>query len=281
MAGKVTLDRIVNIDYGRVEEYLSRFLREVLDESGASGFVVGVSGGVDSATTLALAVRAVGAERVTALIMPDTTVTPQEDVDDALSLARKFGVKHYVIKIDPIVEVYKSALPFYDGGDADRVPLGNTRARIRMTLLYYYANKYGSLVLGTGDRSEYLIGYFTKYGDGAVDVAPILVLYKSQVRRFALHLGVPEKVAFKPSSPRLWPGHTAEGELGVTYDHVDLVLFSYFDLGLRPEEIPDATGVPSRVVERVLELHRRSEHKRLPPRAPSVEPIRGLMGIGG
>ena len=277
----VTLDKIVNIDYGKVAEYLTRFLEDYLSESGARGYVVGVSGGVDSATTLALAVKAAGPERVTALVMPDTSVTPEADVEDALSLARSLGVRVYTIKIDPIVEVYRSALPFYESEEADRVPLGNTRARIRMTLLYYYANKYGYLVLGTGDRSEYLLGYFTKYGDGAVDVAPILVLYKSQVRRLALHLGVPERIAFKPSSPRLWPGHLAEKELGVTYDEVDLVLHARFDLGLDEGEIPAATGVDEAKVKAILDRVRASEHKRRPPAAPSLEPVLELMGVKG
>ncbi len=276
---KITLDSITDIDYERVAGYLTGFLSDYLEASGAKGYVVGVSGGVDSATTLALAVRSVGPGRVVALIMPDTAVTPKVDVDDAIELARSFRVKHYLVKIDPIVEVYRSALPFYESEEADRVPLGNTRARVRMTLLYYYANKYGYLVLGTGDRSEYLLGYFTKYGDGAVDVAPILVLYKSQVRRLALRLGVPERVAFKPSSPRLWPGHLAEKELGVTYDEVDLVLHASFDLGLRPDEIPAATGVGYVKVKAILDRVKESEHKRRPPVSPSLDPVLELMGV--
>lgn len=279
MQARITLDDIVNIDYGRVGGFLSNFLASYLEESGAKGYVVGLSGGVDSSTALALAVRAVGPERVTALIMPDTSVTPQEDVEDAVEVARLFKVKTITIKIDPIVEVFRSTLPFYEGSEGDRVPLGNTRARIRMTILYYYANKYGYLVLGTGDRSEILIGYFTKYGDGAVDVLPLAVLYKSQVRRLAVHLGVPERVAFKPSSPRLWPGHLAEKELGVTYDDVDLVLHAYFDRGVPPEQIPSITGVPRSKVDSILSRVNASRHKREPPKAPPLEPVLELMGV--
>ncbi len=276
---QITLNDIINIDYSKVEDYLTGFLESYLKETGAKGYVVGLSGGVDSSTALGLAVKAVGPEKVAALIMPDTTVTPPEDVEDAKRVAEIFGVRTVTVKIDPIVEVYKSALPFFEGTEHDRVPLGNTRARIRMTILYYFANKYNYLVLGTGDRSEILIGYFTKYGDGAVDVLPLAVLYKSQVRRLAVHLGIPEKVAFKPSSPRLWPGHLAEAELGVSYNDVDLVLHAYFDRRIPVEEIPRLTGVSEDKVKAIMSRIRESRHKREPPKAPSIEPILELMGV--
>ena len=271
---KVTLEEIVSLDYDSIVKGIGDFLAGKLEESGAKGYVIGVSGGVDSATTLFLAAKTLGAGKVLPLIMPDSEVTPKEDVDDARALVSMLGLKPHVIDIAPIVNVYKSSIPVYEGDEPDRVPLGNLRARIRMSILYYYANKFNMLVLGTGDRSEILIGYFTKYGDGGVDVLPIGILYKSQVRRLAVHLGVPERVAFKPSSPRLWPGQTAEGELGVSYDQVDLVLYSVFDLGLDPSQVPEATGVPAEVVDRVMELHRRSEHKRNPPPTPPLDLVR-------
>ncbi len=271
---RITLEDVTRLDYGLVAREIGGFLASKLEEAGAKGYVVGVSGGVDSATTLFLAAKTLGAERVFPLIMPDSEVTPKEDVEDAKELVSMLGLKPHIIDIAPIVNVYKSAIPIYEGDEPDRIPLGNLRARIRMSLLYYYANKLDLLVLGTGDRSEILIGYFTKYGDGGVDVLPIGILYKSQVRRLALHLGVPERVAFKPSSPRLWPGQTAEGELGVSYDQVDLVLYAVFDLGLDPSRVPEATGVPEEVVERVMELHRRSEHKRNPPPTTPLEIVR-------
>ncbi|MEB3816559.1 MAG: NAD+ synthase [Desulfurococcales archaeon] len=270
----IRLEDIVNIDYSLVERELVKFLRDTLEATGAKGYVIGLSGGVDSSTSFYLALKAVGKDRVQALILPDSMVTKKEDVEDAWSLAKQAGVRVHRIDIAPIVDTFKGSLPIYEGDDVDRIPLGNLRARIRMCLLYYYANKLNYLVLGTTDRSEWLIGYYTKYGDGAVDVEPIIVLYKSQVRRLAAHLGVPERIAFKPSSPGLWPGHMAEEELGVSYDHVDLVLHAVFDLGLKPEEVPRETGVPERVVERVLELYRVNEHKRNPPLAPSIDVVK-------
>jgi len=271
---RITIEDVASLDYTVVEEGIKGFLREKLTEAGATGYVIGVSGGVDSATALYLAVRAVGAERVLPLIMPDSEVTPREDVEDAKDLVARVGLRPHIIDIAPIVNVYKSAIPIYGGDEEDKVPLGNLRARIRMALLYYYANKLNLLVLGTGDRSEILIGYFTKYGDGAADLMPIAILYKTQVRRLASHLGVPGKVAFKPSSPRLWPGQTAEGELGASYEQIDLVLYAVFDLGLDPSQVPEATGVPPEIVEAVLERHRRTEHKRRPPPSPPLEIVR-------
>jgi len=274
VAPRVTLDDILRLDYGKIREALRGFLREVLEKSGANGYVIGLSGGVDSATSFSLAVEAVGSERVFALLLPESGVTSEADVDDAMELARSRGVRVHKVDIAPIVEVYRSALPIYESPEADKLPMANLKARVRMSILYYYANKFNLLVLGTTDRSEWLIGYFTKYGDGAVDVEPIIVLYKSQVRRLAAELGVPERIAYKPSSPGLWPGHKAEEELGATYENVDLVLYSIFDLGLKPEEVPDATGVPKPVVDRVLELYRASEHKRSPPHSPSLDIVR-------
>lgn len=269
---KVTLDDLLALDYSFVLEYLSSFLAKVLEESGARGFVVGVSGGVDSATALTLAARSVGAGRILALIMPDPTSTPREDLEDALSLVGALGCPYRVIDLGSIVEAYARSLDIREPGE-ERVPLGNLKARARMTLLYYYANKYRYLVLGASDRSEYLIGYFTKYGDGASDVAPLLALYKTQVRAFAREIGVPERVASKPSAPRLWPGHTAEEELGLRYEEIDLVLFSHVDLGIPAGSIPEATGLPPHVVQAVLRLYEGSRHKRSGPLAPNVEAL--------
>ncbi|MCE4612581.1 MAG: NAD+ synthase [Desulfurococcales archaeon] len=273
------LASITSIDYGRVEGYLVSFIQDSIKEASVDGAVIGLSGGVDSSTTYALLVRAIGSSRVKALVMPDTSVTPKEDVEDAVSLAKALGSRYDVIDIKPLVDAYKKALPVYeDEQGPDRIPLGNLRARIRMNLLYYYANKENRIVVGTGDRSEILIGYFTKYGDGACDIMPLAVLYKSQVRRLALHLGIPQKIAFKPSSPRLWRGHEAEKELGLSYDLIDAVLHLLFDKGMSPERVSEYLEVPRSIVDRVLGLHRRSEHKRSLPGAPTLEPILGMMG---
>lgn len=270
---RISLDDILKLDYQGIAGEIYEFIRDSVRSSGTRGAVVGVSGGVDSSTVLMLLVNALGRERVYALIMPDPSVTPESDVEDARSLVESVGVKWNIINIAPIVDVYRSSIPIYESEDSDRLPLGNLRARIRMTLLYYYANKYNLLVAGTGDRSEILIGYFTKYGDGAVDILPIGTLYKTQVRRLAKALGVPDRIAFKPSSPRLWAGHEAEKELGITYEEIDLILYSLFDLKVRPEEVPKLTGIEADKVKKVIEMHERSRHKREMPRTLPLEVV--------
>ncbi|MEB3860235.1 MAG: NAD+ synthase [Desulfurococcales archaeon] len=272
------LKSIVDIDYGRVERHLTSFIKSYVEKAGVKGAVIGLSGGVDSSTTFALVARSLGPKRVKALIMPDSGVTPRDDVEDARSLAESIGSEYELIDIKPIVDAYKREIPIYENEEGpDRVPLGNLRARIRMSLLYYYANREDRIVVGTGDRSEILIGYFTKFGDGACDIMPIAVLYKSQVRKLALHLGVPRKIAFKPSSPRLWRGHEAEKELGISYDVIDAVLHLRVDKGEEPANISRYLGVPSSIVERIMELHENSWHKRSLPLAPSLEPILEMM----
>jgi len=251
------------IDYDYVLERERVFLRDFLVKTGARGYVVGLSGGVDSSVTLTLLVRSVGAGRVYALILPDETSTPRSDVEDAVGLAEELGVGYSVVYINRVLEAYASSLPFYD--ESSLVANGNLKARVRMAILYYYANLKGYLVAGTGDKSEILLGYYTKYGDGGVDLLPIGDLYKTQVRRLALHLGLPERIALKPSSPRLWPGHLAEEELGCSYETIDKILYHYVDLGMSPREVSEATGIPMETVRRIIARVHANEHKRLPP----------------
>ena len=226
---RVTLQDVLSIPYDEAIKVSAEFARKILEESGAKGFVIGLSGGLDSSALLAVLSRAVAPEDITALIMPDSRATPSEDVEDAVELARMFRVRYYVVYIDTIVDAYKVA-PFVEV--AEDMSTGNLRARIRMNLLYYYANKYGALVAGSSDRSELLIGYYTKYGDGAADLMPLGCFYKTQVREIARRLGIPEKIVYKPSAPRLFRGHTAKDELGYTYEEIDLVLYALFDLKL-------------------------------------------------
>ncbi len=274
---KVSLNDVIRLDYNVVEKEIEGFLAGILKDTKARGYVIGLSGGVDSSVSVTLAAKAVGKDRVLGLIMPDHEVTPEVDINDAKDIVNLLGIKMQIIDITPIIKTFISSLPIYEGEGSDRLPVGNLRVRTRMSLLYYYANKYNYLVLGTTDRSEWYIGYFTKYGDGAVDIEPIIILYKSQVRRLGVKLGLPERIALKPSSPRMWPGHTAESELGVSYNDVDTVLYALHDLGLEPEDIPEATGLEMEVVRKVLELEKKSRHKRSPPLQLGLEVIKRAM----
>ncbi len=222
--------------------------------------IVGVSGGVDSATTLALCVRAVGPSGVFGLVLPDSRTTPPQDVEDAKVLLGSFGVNYAQHTIDGVVDAFARELSI-----VDRKLLGNVKARVRMTILYYYANRINGIVVGTGDRSELLLGYFTKYGDGGVDVLPLGSLYKTQVRQLGKILGVPPNIADKPSSPALWLGQTAETELGLKYEVADVILYALTELGYGAEELVEL-GMNKGAVEKVVELMKTSGHKRsLPP----------------
>ena len=182
-------------------------------------FILGLSGGLDSSVVAALAARS--DKSVLGLIMPMKHITPEEDTNDAIELARLLGIDYKVIDITPIIDVYKDILPNHDKA------LANLIARVRMTILYYYSNMLDAIVLGTSDKSEYMLGYFTKYGDGAADHYPIIHLYKTEVKELAKILGIPSKIIDKPSAPRLYSkDHTAEKELGLSYDEIDSILKS-------------------------------------------------------
>lgn len=274
---RITLNDVVRLQYERVLDEVKQFILSYLSEVGATRVVFGLSGGLDSSVLLSILAEILAPENITAFVMPDSRVTPPEDLEDAISLAEKYGVKYHIIYIDSIVDSY-SSIAFFNIDD--KLPTGNLRARIRMSILYYYANKYNALVVGTSDRSEILIGYFTKYGDGAADIFPLACLYKTQVRELGKTLGLPHRVVYKPSAPRLWRDHTAESEIGYKYDEIDPALYALFDLNMSVQEAVEATGLPRELFEKVLFMHRRSRHKRMNlivPRLSFLEsPIREI-----
>ena len=198
----------LRVDPVKETNRISRFIKATVRGAGADGVAVGLSGGIDSAVVGALSVRALGKEKVTAVLMP-SRFTAQADVEDAEVLAYTWGVRVKKVEISPLADSLTSAFDF----ESDKVARANVQARVRMVILYYVSNSSGLLVAGTGDRSEELLGFYTKFGDGGVDVLPIAHLYKTQVRELGRHLGLPEKVVEEPASPGLWPGHTAAEEL--------------------------------------------------------------------
>jgi NAD+ synthase len=187
--------------------------------------------------------------------MPSST-TPKEDVEHAIQLANALKIEYNVIGIDPLIEKYAQILP------EDKKARGNLMARIRMNILYYYAFLRCYLVIGTGDKSELYIGYFTKYGDGGADMLPIADLYKTQVRALARFLGIPSQIIEKKSSPRLWDNHLAEEEIGMDYEDVDSILYLLIDKRTKPKEIANKLRMPIKSILRIEDMVNKSAHKR-------------------
>jgi NAD+ synthase len=261
------IEEALRIDEPHVERRISDFIREKLEGAGARGLVVGLSGGLDSSVCAALCVRAVGAERVLGLFLPEGGFTEPGDRDDILHLARMLGMEVREIDISGVLRALKEAIVDFDSGA--RLANANLRPRVRMALLYYYANLQGRLVVGASNKTELRIGYFTKFGDGAADLLPIGCLYKTQVRSLARHLGIPEGIIAKVPTAGLWPGQTDEGEIGVSYDVLDRVLVGE-ELGFSVSEISSALGVSASEVERILGMIERARHKLLPPPVPRL-----------
>ena len=203
------------------ENLIVEFIRDRVEAAGAQGAVLGLSGGLDSATVAFLAARALGPDRVFALLLPEAGVTPPEDVGDAREVASILGVETEEIDISGVLGGYFEVL---QAAGASRVVNGNLKARVRMTILYWHANLLHRLVLGTGNRTEIMLGYSTKFGDGAADILPIAGLYKDEVRGLAKRLGVPDGILEKAPTAGLWPGQTDEGELGISYSDADAIL---------------------------------------------------------
>jgi len=257
-------EAVLKIDPDKVISEIIDFIRKVVKEANADGVVVGLSGGVDSSVVAELCVRALDRGSVLGIIMP-AEFTSKEDIEDAEELGRQLGINTVIINIQEIVESFFRALHCDRKNLKQKIPMANIHARAHMVILYYYANLRNYLVAGTGDRSEALIGYFTKYGDGAADFLPIIHLYKTQVRKLAEHLGIPERIVCKPSSPQLYAGHKATDEIPIDYPRMDPVLAGLFDYDFSPREVSQKTGVPIEVVVEVIRRFNVSKHKRKYP----------------
>ena len=251
-------------DFKAMTDEVIQFIRHVVEEANANGVVIGLSGGVDSSVVATFCVRALGKTRVLGLLLP-TAFTPPQDVEDAMAIVAWLDIRSQTIGVQPLYDAFAQALDCDPFAPTQKRLFANVLARIRMTLLYYYANQHHYLVAGTGDRSEDLMGYFTKYGDGGVDFLPISHLYKTQVRAFATYLGVPDKIAYKPSSPQLYPGHQAIDELPLDYDQLDRVLVGLYDDHRSPDEVSQSTGVPMDVIRETQRRYTASRHKRVYP----------------
>ncbi|MEM4292898.1 MAG: NAD+ synthase [Thermoplasmata archaeon] len=235
---------------------LRTFVSDYLEQSGAHGYILGLSGGLDSAVVCKLLADTVGPEKVAALLLP-AAPTSEEDMEDARNFGESLGIEIEEVRIEPVIEKFREVLGF----QLSKISQGNLMARVRMCTLFAFANQNNLLVAGTSNKTELLTGYFTKYGDGAADILPIGDLYKTQVRLLARELKIPEKILKKAPSAGFWKGQTDEEELGISYEELDKILFG-IEHFLKIEEIHAITGIP---VERISEIVRRVEktwHKR-------------------
>jgi len=249
-----------------VRTTITTFIAEMVDAAGAEGAVLGLSGGIDSTTTAHLAVEALGAEGLHGLVMPSAVNDP-DNMADAEEIAQGLGISYDVVEIEPIAEQIIGAVG--DGGD-DQTAHGNVYVRTRAVLNYLVANRQQRIVLGTGNRSEAMVGYYTKYGDQAVDCNPIGPLYKQQVRQLAASIGVPMELVMKTPSAGMWVGQTDEGELGMSYDTLDAILALHVDGPLSVSRTAGLIGVDAADVEAVDALVSASAHKRSMPPAPQL-----------
>lgn len=247
-------------------EVLGRFIRHRVDLAKASGAVVGISGGIDSAVVAALCVRALGKDNVLGLLLPEDRPTAE-----ALQTVRWLGIPSRTVRIGPLVKAALTCGLSKIGRNAS----ANVKARMRMVVLYLEANQNGRLVVGTGNKSELLVGYFTKHGDGGVDILPIGDLYKTQVRALAEALDVPEAIRSLVPTAGLYPGQTDEGELGITYEKLDSILMG-IELKLGRGQIAKRAGVPISEVDRISARVRSAIHKRHMPPIPKL----GIRTIG-
>ena len=238
------------------------FIRSQLEQAGFERLVVGLSGGVDSATVACLATRAIGADNLLAVRMPYRSSSPDSETD-ALRVVTALGCRTELVEITPMVDPMLALVSGPDEASL-RVRRGNVMARQRMIVLYDRSVSFDALVAGTGNKTEALLGYGTLHGDMAAAIAPIGDLYKSQLRAVAEALGVPAEILAKPPSADLWSGQTDEGELGATYDDLDRILFALVDRRWSPERCATA-GLDAALVTWVARRVAANEFKRQPP----------------
>lgn len=235
------------MDAEKMAKKLTQWIKQKVTAAGAKGAVFGMSGGIDSSVIAALCIRAFPKTSL-GIIMPCHSI--DEDERHAEMVAKIFTVPTRLVRLDDIVDDYLNILPdFKADASLKRLALANLKARMRMVTLYYAANELNYLVVGSGNRSELTVGYFTKYGDSGVDILPLGNLVKKEVRELALYLGVPEEIISKPPSAGLWAGQTDESEMGFTYEALD----NYILTG----------NAPGALKKRIDVMNARSAHKKI------------------
>lgn len=247
-----------------VASRLEEFLINKLKDSGLDGYIIGLSGGIDSSLSASIAVRAVGPERVFGLLMPYSK-SSKSSHEDAAMVADYLGIKTEIVDISPMIDAY-----FGNINSVNPVRSGNKMARERMSVLFDRAFEMNRLVLGTSNRTEICLGYGTWYGDVASSVNPIGMLYKTQVRILAKHYHVPDSILTKTPTADLWPGQTDEGELGLEYDKVDRLLYLIIEKGLTRRNELNKAGFEDDFINRAVSLMNKFYFKRHLPVIPDL-----------
>ncbi len=252
------------MDYLRIKELAEKYIQDYVQKSGSKGVVLGVSGGLDSAVGAYLAANALGPANVLGLILPYKT-SASKSLDHAEMVIDGAGISSKNIDLTPQIDAYYSGL-----GEADPVRVGNKVARERMAILYDISKEHGYLVLGTSNKTEWLLGYFTLWGDMAAAFEPMGDLYKTQVKFLARETGVPDRIIEKEPTADLWPGQTDEGELGMSYEEIDPILYLYQEKNKTQEDIV-AMGYRQEAVREVVRRMRKSSFKRRLPEVLSLQ----------
>ena len=225
----------MKIDPSRTASAIVKFMRKQFRIRKKSKAIIGLSGGIDSAVVLALTVKAIGADNITAVEMPYKKVTPLKNMGDVDLLTENFGIPKNSAREMDITKEVDSIAGKHCEMTAKR--LGNIMARVRMTHLYDFSSEFEVLVAGTGNKSEILLGYFTMHGDGACDMEPIGGLYKTHIYQLACYLGIPKTIIDKSPSANLWPGQTDEREIGYLYDFIDVLLYLMYNKKIPPDKL--------------------------------------------
>ena len=248
----------LSIDTDLTRKTLTEFIQTRITQAGFSRAVVGLSGGIDSSLSCYLTVEALGPENVVAMRMPYETSSP-ESLEHAQFVIDELGIKSLTVPITEMVDPLFERFP-----EANHLRRGNAMARARMIVLYDQSQAFEGLVIGTGNKTEILLGYTTLYGDSACALNPVGDLYKTQIRQLARAIGVPEVIIQKPPSADLWLGQTDEGELGFTYEEVDQLLYLIVDQGYDLDECVKA-GFSELFVKAVVDINRKNHFKRVMP----------------
>lgn len=254
----------LDLDTKKLSKILVAFIKNYCSKSGFKNVVLGLSGGLDSAVVAYLACRALGRRNILALILPYKDSNPGS-IRDAQKIAKTLGIRSKLVDITPMIDAYYKRFP-----DRNRIRKGNKLARERMSILYDFSAREKALVIGTGNKTETLLGYCTLHGDAAYALNPVGDLYKSQVRLLAKELGVPQKIIDKTPSADLWKGQTDEKELGATYQQLDRFLYYLVDKKYSPAKLK-RLGYKSQFIRKIVGIMKRNEFKRRPPEIAEID----------